>query len=284
MFAHMSRLHTIFIGLTAFLTLSSCSTTQSVNKVSERVAQPPISALPPPVAPVPAIAPVVSRLQTLQRQAPELDAGVLALALEAQQCAARSGEVAADTRLAIIDYSLPSTKKRLWVFDLANDRLLYNELVAHGQGSGDNYATRFSNTENSHQTSLGLFRTAETYTGGNGYSLRMDGLDPGFNDNARARAIVMHGAWYVDSGVIAKQGRIGRSHGCPALRQGIAHEVINTLRQRQLVFAYANDAAWLRGAKSFSCGGKSAQQIVADARRDMHQGGGAVIASALSAP
>lgn len=278
----MGRLHTIFIALAAFVAVSSCATTQSVSQHDARAVQPPISALPPPVAPPPASPPLALKLGRLQRQAPQLDPGVLALALQAQQCAVRAGEVRADTRLAVIDYSLPSTSKRLWVFDLANDRLLYHELVAHGQGSGDNYATRFSNTENSHQTSLGLYRTAETYTGGNGYSLRMDGLDPGFNDNARTRAIVMHGAWYVDEGVIAKQGRIGRSHGCPALREGIAHTVINSLRERQLVFAYANDAAWLRSARSFSCGGETAQQIIAQARQFAQARGGAIVASAVA--
>ena len=282
MLPRMGRLHTIFIALAAFVAVSSCATTQSVSQHDTREVQPPISALPPPVAPPPASPPLALKLGRLQRQARHLDPGVLALALQAQQCAVRAGEVRADTRLAVIDYSLPSTSKRMWLFDLANDRLLYHELVAHGQGSGDNYATRFSNTENSHQTSLGLYRTAETYTGGNGYSLRMDGLDPGFNDNARARAIVMHGAWYVDEGVIAKQGRIGRSHGCPALREGIAHTVINSLRERQLVFAYANDAAWLRSARSFSCGGETAQQIIAQARQSAQARGGAIVASAVA--
>lgn len=270
------------MGLATFLALASCSTIVP-NTPSPRFAQPAISSLPPPALSTPGLPLASARLAALQRLAPEADPGVLALALEARQCALRSGEVSPQARLAVIDYSLPSTKKRLWVFDLANDRLLYNELVAHGQGSGDNYATRFSNSDGSHQTSLGLFRTAETYVGGNGYSLRMDGLDPGFNDNARARAIVMHGAWYVDSGVIAKQGRIGRSHGCPALRQGIARQVIDALRERQLVFSYANDAAWLRDARSFACSGKSAPQILADARGPL-RGGGSIVVASTAAP
>ena len=282
MLPRMGRLHTIFIALAAFVAVSSCATTQSVSQHDTREVQPPISALPPPVAPPPASPPLALKLGRLQRQAPQLDPGVLALALQAQQCAVRAGEVRADTRLAVIDYSLPSTSKRLWVFDLANDRLLYHELVAHGQGSGDNYATRFSNTENSHQTSLGLYRTAETYTGGNGYSLRMDGLDPGFNDNARMRAIVIHGAWYANPDMIARQGRLGRSQGCPALREQVARVVIDDLKQRQLVFSYANDAAWLRSARSFSCGGETAQQIIAQARQFAQARGGAIVASAVA--
>lgn len=206
---------------------------------------------------------VLARLETL---APEADPGVLALALEARNCAIRSGEVDQDAKLAVIDYSRPSTDKRLWVFDVAHDQLLFRELVAHGQGSGDNYATRFSNLDNSHQTSLGLFLTAETYIGNNGYSLKLDGVERGFNDNARARAIVMHGAWYVSPDMVASKGRIGRSHGCPALNQGIARRVIDTMKGKQLLFSYANDAAWLHRGQSFACDGRSAEQIVAAAR------------------
>ncbi|MBS0225270.1 MAG: murein L,D-transpeptidase catalytic domain family protein [Proteobacteria bacterium] len=205
--------------------------------------------------------------------APEADPGVLALALEARNCAVRSGEVDQDAKLAVIDYSRPSTDKRLWVFDVARDQLLFRELVAHGQGSGDNYATRFSNRDNSHQTSLGLFLTAETYIGNNGYSLKLDGVEHGFNDNARSRAIVMHGAWYVNPEMAASKGRIGRSHGCPALSQGIARRVIDTMKGKQLLFSYANDAAWLQHGQSFACDGRSAQQIVAAARA--LRGGGA---------
>lgn len=203
----------------------------------------------------------------LQAAAGSLDPGVLALALSARRCAVASGEVAASSRLAVIDYSQPSTAKRLWVFDMRDGSLLFNEYVAHGQGSGDNYARRFSNRENSHQTSLGLFRTAETYIGGNGYSLRLDGLEPGYNDNARARAIVMHGAWYVNPDLAAKQGRLGRSYGCPALREQVAHVVIDTLKQENLLFAYADDADWLQHSHAFACDDRDAKRIMADARR-----------------
>ena len=206
-------------------------------------------------------------LARLSALAPEADRGVLALALAARECAVDSGEVAADSRLAVIDYSLPSTARRLWVFDMRDGKLLHHELVAHGRGSGDNYATSFSNQADSHQTSLGLFRTAETYVGGNGYSLRLDGLEPGVNDNARARAIVMHGAWYVDPSLAAKQGRLGRSYGCPALREQVARVVIDELKDRNLLFSYADNAAWLQRSRDFACSGRSANEILADARR-----------------
>lgn len=234
--------------------------------------------------PAPRPDPRAATLAQVQRLAPEADPGVLALALAARDCAVQAGEVGADAKLAVIDYSLPSTQRRLWVFDLAGGRLLQREYVAHGQGSGDNLARRFSNRDGSHATSLGLYRTAETYDGDNGYSLRMDGLDPGFNDNARGRAIVMHGAWYVDPDLAARQGRLGRSQGCPALRQQVARVVIDELKQRQLLFAYADDAQWLQGAKSFACDGRSARQILVAARNPRVPGGGSGIATATAAP
>src|SRR4029079_10009056 len=119
--------------------------------------------------------------------------------------------------LTLIDYSKPSTEPRLWVFDLASGEILFTELVAHGKNTGENLAQHFSDDMNSRQSSIGLFRTADTYTGNNGYSLRLDGLEPGFNAHARERAIVMHGAPYVNESMAASQGRIGRSWGCPAL-------------------------------------------------------------------
>lgn len=198
-------------------------------------------------------APLLARLQRL---APGADRKVIALALEAAECAAASGSVAPAKRLAVIDYSRPSTEPRLWVFDLQHARLLYAEHVAHGRGSGENFANAFSNLESSHQSSLGLFATAETYVGGNGYSLRMEGLEPGINDLARARAIVMHGAPYVDPAQALRQGRLGRSLGCPALRLAIANEVIDTLKEGQLLFAYYPDRQWLANSKFFRCGAK----------------------------
>src|SRR5205814_5002123 len=118
----------------------------------------------------------------------------------------------------------------LWVFDLGTGRILFKELVAHGRNSGENMAMRFSDAMDSRESSLGLFVARETYVGDNGYSLRLDGLEPGFNGNARERAIVMHGASYVDPRFGATAGRIGRSWGCPALPAGAARKVIDTIR------------------------------------------------------
>jgi hypothetical protein len=194
-----------------------------------------------------------SLLTRLSAAAPNANPKVIELALQAHECATATGVAPRATRLAVIDYSLPSTTRRMWVFDLAKQKLMYDEFVAHGQGTGDNMARNFSNKDGSHQTSLGLFTTAETYVGGNGYSMRMDGLEKGVNDNARARAIVMHGAPYVDPARIKTQGRIGRSWGCPALRPEVAREVIDNLKQGQMVFAYYPDKDWLANSPFLKC-------------------------------
>lgn len=141
--------------------------------------------------------------------------------------------------LTVIDYSLPSTQPRLWVLDLKRGKVLFKELVAHGAGSGDLYATQFSNVNDSRQTSLGLFLTEDTYEGGNGYSLRLRGLDAGVNDLAEKRNIVMHGAWYVSNDHISQFGRIGRSWGCPALSPEEAKPVIDTIKGGSFIFSYA---------------------------------------------
>jgi len=174
-----------------------------------------------------------------------IDGNVFDLALGAAKCAVRSGAVTNPSTLTVIDYSKPSTAKRLWVFDLRSHELVYEELVAHGQGSGGNVPTLFSNEPETHRTSLGLFVTEDTYVGKNGYSLRLDGLDRGFNDRARERAIVMHGAPYVSEQFAQAQGRLGRSWGCPALSENIARKVIDRVKGGGLVFAYYPDQDWL---------------------------------------
>ena len=192
-------------------------------------------------------------LDRLTAAAPHADPAVLQQALQARACAVQSGVATDDSTLGVIDYSLPSTQPRLWVFDVVQPRLLFADYVAHGRGSGENFARQFSNDEGSLQSSLGLFRTAETYDGDNGYSLRLDGLEAGVNDHARSRALVMHGAWYVDPSLGSKQGRLGRSLGCPALRPAVARAVIDTLKQRQLLFAYYPDAHWLATSRYLHC-------------------------------
>ncbi len=177
------------------------------------------------------------------------------MALDAVSCATASGAIDQPHTLTVIDYSKPSTEPRLWVFDLGSGALLYRELVAHGRNTGDNMATQFSDQMNSRQTSLGLFVTADAYVGSNGYSLRLEGLEPGFNARARERAIVMHGAPYVDAALAAAQGRIGRSWGCPALRPAVARQIINRIRGGGAIFSYYPDPNWLNGSRFLgTCG------------------------------
>ena len=193
----------------------------------------------------------------LSRLATDVDPRVLQLALDARQCAADSLGQAPSPRLAVIDYSLPSTEPRLWVFDLTEQTLLFREVVAHGQGTGENMARAFSNTDGSHQSSLGLFRTGETYQGGNGYSLRMQGLEPGTNDAAMSRAIVMHGAPYVNVKMAQQKGRLGRSWGCPALRPEVARQVIDSLKNGQMIFSYYPNSNWLAKSPFMHCQDKN---------------------------
>jgi L,D-transpeptidase catalytic domain len=143
--------------------------------------------------------------------------------------------------ITIIDFSKPSTKKRFYVIDLINKHLLYECFVAHGKNSGDNYAKNFSNLPESLESSLGFFLTAETYYGNNGYSLRLEGLEKGINDNARSREIVIHGAEYVSEEFIKKYGRLGRSWGCPALPVEISKDIIDQISGGSCLFIYGDD-------------------------------------------
>jgi hypothetical protein len=176
---------------------------------------------------------------------------ILATALDAVACARARGVPGREDVLTVIDYSLPSTQPRLWVLDLAHGKVLFHELVAHGAGSGDLYATQFSNVNDSKQTSLGLFLTESTYEGGKGYSLRLKGLDEGINDRAEERSIVMHGAWYVSPDHARQHGRLGRSWGCPALSQEKVKPVIDKIKGGSFIFSYSGaDKGWLQKAST----------------------------------
>jgi hypothetical protein len=178
-------------------------------------------------------------------QAPGLKAGVLKLALNAAKKAEERGLVQRRDLLTVIDYSIPSSQPRLFVFNLAAKKLLFRELVAHGKNSGDDVTTAFSNDPGSLESSLGLFVTADTYSGHNGYSLRLKGLEEGFNDMAWDRAIVLHGAAYVSYEAVRVLGRLGRSWGCPAVSSLVSKKIIDTIRGGSAVFAYYPDKAWL---------------------------------------
>jgi len=176
----------------------------------------------------------------------DINPKVFALALESAASAIERGQTSVPATLTVIDYSRPSTQKRMWVYDVRTHALLFNELVSHGRGSGMTMATSFSNAPESNKTSLGLFRTGETYVGHNGYSLRLDGLERGMNDRARERAIVIHGAPYVNASTAKANGYLGRSLGCPAVRPEVAKSLIDTVKGGGLLFAYYPDQMWLK--------------------------------------
>jgi L,D-transpeptidase catalytic domain len=140
--------------------------------------------------------------------------------------------------LTIVDYSKSSSQKRLYVLDMNSGKILFNTLAAHGKNSGMDYASDFSNEESSNKTSLGFFITSNTYIGNNGYSLRLQGCEKGINDRAMERAIVMHGAGYVNENFVQNNGYLGRSHGCPAIPQQISKSIIDVIKNGSCLFLY----------------------------------------------
>jgi hypothetical protein len=174
---------------------------------------------------------------------------VLELALSAYAEGLEEGSFSRE-RLTVIDYSLPSYEERLWVIDFDTMTVLYEEIVAHGMGSprgtgGDmEQAKDFSNLHGSKKSSLGLFVTAETYIGKHGYTLRLDGLEEGVNDNARDRLIVLHGAHYVTEDR-ADDRMVGRSWGCPVVRPEISRELIDAIKDGSALWIYYPDDDWL---------------------------------------
>lgn len=173
-----------------------------------------------------------------------LNQQVLELALVAHGNAKRKGQTDKQI-LTVVDYSLPSTQKRIWVINLINNEVLFHDYVAHGVNSGGKYTTNFSNEEGSRSSSFGVFLTSNTYHGKHGYSLRLDGLEEDLNHNARRRAIVMHGGTYVSTAAINTIGRLGRSWGCFTLRQHLNKPVIDTVRNKTVIFAYYPNFKWL---------------------------------------
>jgi hypothetical protein len=157
-----------------------------------------------------------------------------------------AGEIRNPGVLSIIDFSLPSSKKRLFVIDMINGRLLFNTLVAHGRNSGALMATRFSNRTNSLMSSLGFYLTGDPFIGRNGYSLRLEGIERGWNDHANSRAIIMHPADYVSEEHIRQWGFLGRSEGCPAIPQELDQAIIDEIKGGSCLFLYAPNKTYLK--------------------------------------
>ncbi|MEX0636298.1 MAG: murein L,D-transpeptidase catalytic domain family protein [Ferruginibacter sp.] len=168
------------------------------------------------------------------------------MALKGFHILKRKGLITNDRMITIIDFTQPSYKKRMFVLDLQTGKLLFNNYVAHGQNTGAAYANRFSNKPESLQSSLGFYTTSKTYNGKNGFSMQLKGLEPGINDLAEQRAIVMHGAPYVSESFIRAKGYIGRSHGCPAVPSQMNKLIIENIKNGSLLFIYSNDKKYLQ--------------------------------------
>lgn len=188
----------------------------------------------------------------MQRQAPTLSGVVINKVMATLECA-NNYHVEHNHILTVIDYSLPSNQKRLWVFDLSEGKLLFHTYVSHGIKSGTLFTQFFSNKYNSKATSLGVFRANMAYYGREGLSLRLGGLDRSFNDNADGRSIVMHGGWYVDESFIKNYGRPGRSWGCPALPPNLSAQIINTIKENSIMVAYYPSDDWFAKSKFLNC-------------------------------
>ncbi len=149
-----------------------------------------------------------------------------------------NGQLLKEHILTIVDFRLSSNTKRLWIIDLKEKKVLHHTLVAHGRNTGDEFAEKFSNTPESHQSSLGFYVTGETYIGKHGTSLYLDGMEKNINDNARERYIVMHGADYVSESFIKQNGRLGRSFGCPSIPREVEADIISLIADKSCLFIY----------------------------------------------
>lgn len=190
--------------------------------------------------------------EMLHREASTLNEPVINKVITTLKCAT-AYDVDRNNILTIIDYSLPSNEKRLWVFDLAKKKLLFHTYVSHGIRSGALLTNYFSNKNDSKASSIGVYKTQKAYYGREGLSLRLDGLDKSFNDNASNRAVVMHGGWYMDENFIKRYGRPGRSWGCPALPLGLYQPIINTIKDQSLMVIYYPSDEWFGKSKFLTC-------------------------------
>ena len=150
---------------------------------------------------------------------------------------------------SIIDFTKDCNSKRFYTIDLEKMKIVYNTYVAHGKKSGDRLATSFSDVAESNKSSIGFYITGSTYNGGNGYSLALHGDEKGYNSNLAKRSVVIHTADYADENYIARNGRMGRSLGCPVLPESIYKQVIDAIKDKTMIFAYYNDAKYLKSSK-----------------------------------
>jgi hypothetical protein len=194
---------------------------------------------------------VQNEVSQFRSKVPGINPKALQLGLVAYSKARKEG-LDKQQILTIIDYTKPSTARRLWVLDINDHTVLFNDYVAHGQNSGDNYANAFSDRPGSLESSLGVFLTESTYDGKHGYSLKIKGLEKGFNDRAESRDIVFHRADYATAQFAQAHGRLGRSWGCFAVSPTVADSLIHTIKNGTLVFAYYPDPSWLSKSQFLS--------------------------------
>ncbi|MFC0264755.1 murein L,D-transpeptidase catalytic domain family protein [Fontibacter flavus] len=187
---------------------------------------------------------VSTNVSNAEKDLPQRD--VLSYGIKGYFKLQEEGKIPQGKPLTVIDFTLPSSEKRMWIIDMHDGSILHHGHVSHGRNSGDLMAQKFSNISSSYMSSLGFYLTAETYQGKHGYSLRLDGLERGFNDKARDRAIVIHGADYAKEEFIVQTGRLGRSLGCPALPHEIAAEVIDMIKDKSVLFIFGNDQEYLQ--------------------------------------
>ncbi|MEY3433597.1 MAG: hypothetical protein RL131_1533 [Bacteroidota bacterium] len=185
----------------------------------------------------------------ISSQGAMLSEEVFQLACTGFQKLSAEGRLSNDSILTIIDFSKSSREKRMFVIDLKSEKMLFNNVVAHGKNTGLEYAKYFSNTPSSHQSSLGFYITDKPYQGSNGYSLALEGIEPGFNDKARERAIVIHGAPYANEKIIQQKGYLGRSFGCPALPVSINKKIIDQIKEGNCMFVYYPNSTYLKKSK-----------------------------------
>jgi hypothetical protein len=179
-------------------------------------------------------------LNNIRESGANINADVLKLAVTGYLSLVEEGNLILGKPLTVIDFNLPSNKKRFWSIDMEKFSLRHHSLVAHGRNSGMLRAQVFSNQPESFMSSLGFYLTGETYMGKHGNSLRLDGLEKGFNDLARPRAIVVHAADYAEKEFIDMHGRLGRSLGCPALPSEAYDEIIDWIKEGTCMFIYAD--------------------------------------------
>lgn len=215
----------------------------------------------------PIITPVHEVETMLRKESGTLRPQVIDKVITSLQCA-NAYHVDRNNILTIIDYSLPSNQKRLWVFDLHTKQLLFHTYVSHGIKSGTLLTDKFSNINNSKASSLGVYKTEQAYYGREGLSLRLVGLDPKFNDNAFSRYIVMHGGWYMDEKFIKRYGRPGRSWGCPAIPLSLKKQIIDTIKGNALLVVYYPSEEWFDKSKFLNCQKNNSNMVTDQARNE----------------